>query len=394
MTDATSWYRPPVSRRTSFLVTVPVVLASSLAAVSSVHAQAATGAATTPAAGTPATTTPATTPADAPSEPAADQAARARSEFLAAVEFFNAGRYLEAIHGFQVAASLIPSADLTYNIARSYERLAETRHEPADYTQAIEHYRRYLRDQVDPPDRAQVEANIAALAERLEAARAANRTLPTTGRVIVSAPQVTGQVFLDDELRGVAGDVDDLTVQAGRHRLRFEGPRIQTFVSDVEVQAGSSARATAEFFTHTQHTAVRHDPVFSWISFGASGASLIGAVILGVVAADLSSQNGAMMMTGQRDVFAEPRTLAAYSDVLLGSAIGFAGLGIVLHILETNAVDTTTVPAAPVANSEHDDGVRAREGNASSAVPTAPATPAATTPAATSPAATPAATPQ
>jgi len=84
------------------------------------------------------------------------------------VAHYEAERFSEAIHSFQVAASLIPSADLWFNIARCHEQLARARNSAADYEQAIAYYRRYLTDRVDPPDRAAIEA--AAEAMRLAAA--------------------------------------------------------------------------------------------------------------------------------------------------------------------------------------------------------------------------------
>ena len=67
----------------------------------------------------------------------ADVARRAREEFEQGFAHFEARRFREAIHSFQVAAQLVPSADLWFNIARAHEELGE-------WEQAIEHYRRYL----------------------------------------------------------------------------------------------------------------------------------------------------------------------------------------------------------------------------------------------------------
>src|SRR5690606_9604956 len=46
---------------------------------------------------------------------------RAREHFMAGVEHFSAHRYREAIRAFSLAAQLVPSADLWFNIARAHE---------------------------------------------------------------------------------------------------------------------------------------------------------------------------------------------------------------------------------------------------------------------------------
>ncbi len=77
-----------------------------------------------------------------PEDPQAAQ--RARERFQAGMEHFEAHRYRDAIHEFELAASLVPSADIWFNIARAWEELRE-------FEPAIEYYQRYLRDRVDPP---------------------------------------------------------------------------------------------------------------------------------------------------------------------------------------------------------------------------------------------------
>ena len=137
---------------------------------------------------------------------------RARQNFLAGIEHFRAHRYRDAIQSFQVAAQLVPSADLWFNIARSHEELSE-------YELAIEHYQRYLRDRVDPPDREQVEAHIESLRERAEAARAAAQSAPTEGTLRLSANRDGSEVQLDGASAGQTPWDQPRDVTPGRHRL-------------------------------------------------------------------------------------------------------------------------------------------------------------------------------
>ena len=77
--------------------------------------------------------------------------AQARERFQAGREHFQGHRYREAVRDFELAASLYPSAEISFNIALCYEQLQE-------YDAAIQYMQRYLREKVDPPDRPEVEA--------------------------------------------------------------------------------------------------------------------------------------------------------------------------------------------------------------------------------------------
>ncbi len=74
-------------------------------------------------------------------------ARKAQQHFEQGLHQFEAHHFREAIEEFELAANLVPSADLWFNIARAHEELNE-------YDEAIQYYQRYLRDRVDPPDSA------------------------------------------------------------------------------------------------------------------------------------------------------------------------------------------------------------------------------------------------
>ncbi len=249
----------------------------------------------------------------------ADTACRARTEFEAGIAHFAARRFREAIHSFQVVAELVPSADIWFNIARAHEELGE-------WDQAIEHYRRYLRDRVDPPDRAQIEGRITSLEERAEAARAARLTTATTG---------TLSVRVDERDVGTSPLADDLTLEPGRHALLVTREGYLPFRSDVGVEPGLRAAAYVDLEPETRYRAIAGDRIFTWVAFGLAAASLGVSIGLGVEAG--SRQSG--------DI-ASAREWGSYSDAVLGATIGLAALGVVLWFVEGRAVGTETITTA------------------------------------------------
>ncbi len=269
-------------------------------------------------------------PEDEPEARAAVQdvelARRARTEFEAGIAHFQAREYREAIHSFQVAAQLVPSADLWFNIARAHEELSE-------WEQAIEFYRRYLRDRVDPPDRTQVEEQISVLEERAEAARAARLRAPTNGSLSVRVDVPGSSIELDERRVGDAPSSEDIEIPAGRHRLHVEREGYVPSRSEVAVEAGLRTAAYIDLEPETRYRAVRSSPIFAWITFGLSAAALGTGIYLGVEASSRQSTD-----------LGAAREWGSYSDAAIGGAIGLAALGIVLYFVESRAVGTERIP--------------------------------------------------
>ena len=109
-----------------------------------------------------------------PQSAQADVRTEARSYFRTGMSLIQQGQIDEGVEQLLAAYDLLPHPNVLYNIARAYEELGE-------YPAVIEYYRRYLRDRVDPPDRARIEQHIASLEERQEEARQQNQRAPTTG---------------------------------------------------------------------------------------------------------------------------------------------------------------------------------------------------------------------
>lgn len=300
----------------------------------------------------------------------ADTARRARDEYTAGVEHYQNGRYREAIRAFQVAASLTPSADLSYNIARAYEEVARREGNAADWDEAISYYRRYLSDRVDPPDRAEVEAHIVELTELADAARRAALSRPTTGTLSVRVDHDGARIRVNDEDRGTSPLTDAIELAPGRYRLAADLDGYVPYRGEVTIEAGLRTSAVVELLPGTGYVAQQGTPVFAWVSFGLAGAALIGSVVLGAIAA--SDQSAALTPFDMARLDAA-RGLAGWSDAALGGAIGFAALGVILYFAESASVGTTVThgpgdaaePASDGTSEEPAGAVDDGEGSAS-----------------------------
>lgn len=101
--------------------------------------------------------------ADAPapgSAPHADDPAKARqlakSKYQQGVEAYRAEHYADAVRSFLEADAISPSAALSYNIARAYEKLG-------DDAQTLRWYRNYLRLNPQAPNAAEVQGYVRVL---------------------------------------------------------------------------------------------------------------------------------------------------------------------------------------------------------------------------------------
>lgn len=289
----------------------------------SAAAQAPTGEAP-PSDAPPADVPPSSTPTPPPLP--ADSSAQARVEFRAGMAAFEAHEYHQAIAAFERAAALTPSADLWFNIARSYEELNE-------FEPAAEYYRRYLRDRVDPPDRARVEERIASLEERAEAARVAARQTPTTGTIRVDVDVPGATVSIDDREVGTSPVALPLTYPQGEHivEVRMDG-RIP-FRARVRVDAGSNVVAVANLAHATEYRSIRGRRRVTWVMAGLAVASLGTSIGLGIHAYSLNRD-------GDRSGAAR---WGRYSDYAIGGVALF-GIGTVtLYFGEGRAVRTERV---------------------------------------------------
>lgn len=275
--------------------------------------------------------------APAPAPENVESATRARTYFLEGMELFQRREFLEAQRRFELAAQLVPSADLWFNIARTHEELRQP-------GQAAEYYERYLRDRVDPPDRAQVESRVAALREQEEAARLARRRAPTTGTLRVRSNVEGAEIAVGGQGIGRTPVVAPLSLSPGRHELTLEREGYVPFRSEVRLEAGVDTAAYADLVPQTQYRAIRGRRIFTWVATALAVGSLGGAIGTGVhaqgIAGDAQDFADMGMQEQALSTFEDSRRWGAVSDYFLGGAIALGIGAIVLYFVEGRSVGT------------------------------------------------------
>jgi tetratricopeptide (TPR) repeat protein len=142
--------------------------------------------------------------ADAPSDEAAVEQRRteAKSKYQAGVDAYERRRYKDAVEHFLAADRLAPSAPLSFNIARAYERLG-------DDTSALRWYRDYLR-------RNPAAVNAESVAETVRKLALALSTKGVQQLSVLSTP-AGATVSIDDQPVGVTPWTGELP--PGKHRV-------------------------------------------------------------------------------------------------------------------------------------------------------------------------------
>jgi tetratricopeptide (TPR) repeat protein len=142
--------------------------------------------------------------AEGPSSEASVEARRdaAKAKFQRGSELYDAGQYADAVHAFMEADRLSPSAALSFNIARAYERLSDT-------SGALRWYRDYLRRSPKAKNAAEVQQKVSALSQ----------TMAQSGvqQVTVLSTPLGAEVVLDGRAVGVTPFTGDLAL--GKHRV-------------------------------------------------------------------------------------------------------------------------------------------------------------------------------
>jgi tetratricopeptide (TPR) repeat protein len=92
--------------------------------------------------------------------PTAEQRSEAKARFDEGAAAYRAGQYAHAVELFLAADALVPSAALSFNVARAYEKLGET-------AKALRHYRDFLRRAPNAPNARDVGSVVATLEKRL-----------------------------------------------------------------------------------------------------------------------------------------------------------------------------------------------------------------------------------
>lgn len=223
--------------------------------------------------------------ADAPSAEATAETRRseAKAKFDEGVKAYGEGRYADAVALFQSADALAPSAPLSFNVARAFERLD-------DASSALRWYRDYLRRSPRAGNLAEVQARVAELA-----AKVAERGVQQLS--VLSAPD-GATVLVDHQPAGVTPVTLELPPGAHHVQLRLAGYRDerveivldartpQDVVLDLKRETPSAAEVTRiparpparDAGTGVASAAERPFGLAPWLLLGAGGASMAAAL--------------------------------------------------------------------------------------------------------------------
>lgn len=220
--------------------------------------------------------------ADAPSAEGQAEARRmaAKEKFEQGVAAYKQQRFADAVKLFLEADALSPSAALSFNVARAFEKLD-------DASGALRWYRDFLRRSPDAANAAEVRGKVRALATAL--------SQHGVQQLSVMSDPAGATVLVDEQNVGITPVTRDL--RPGRHRLvlRLAGykdqvtdlvlepqtPQDIALRLDVAPQPSSAAGAAPRPLRDDAAAAIDSGPRFGiWpvVVMGAGAASLLGAV--------------------------------------------------------------------------------------------------------------------
>jgi tetratricopeptide (TPR) repeat protein len=217
--------------------------------------------------------------ADGPSEEAGTEERRAlaKGKYQEGADAYSAGRFKDAVDLFLAADHLAPSAPLSFNIARAYEKLG-------DDAGTLRWYRDYLRRSPNAANAAAVQAQVTALARALQKKGVQQLTILSSpaGATVTLDDQPLGVTPLTSELapgehhlllslRGYADVERDLTLlpdQPFEQTLRLEQRSESAPPSTGAPPSDPKAPATAPAGTGKKLGVV------PWVTLGAGGAAL------------------------------------------------------------------------------------------------------------------------
>jgi tetratricopeptide (TPR) repeat protein len=249
----------------------------------------------------------------------------ARQHFSAASEHYRAGRFREALRGFELAERLVPSPELSFNIARAHEQLGEIE-------AAIEHYERYVAARGEASDVGSVSARIAALRGSLE--QRPVRAMETAALRIDAEPGA--EIKLDGTLLGVAPIDRIVWVEPGTHVLEAELSGHAPYRGEIDAPAGSMVAGSVELVQHSsvpdrgERAAPRGAPAASsgaslpvWI---AGGACIASAAVGGAarISAESSRSGGDLDAANSADGVAGIALASALTSGVLAAVLYFA----------------------------------------------------------------------
>jgi len=296
--------------------------------------------------------------ADGPSAEATAEARReeAKTKFQEGVAAFSERRYEDAVRAFQKADAIQPSAALSFNIARAFERLNDT---PA----ALRWYRDYLRRAPRATNASEVQARVSELSGQLAQRGVQQLTVLSTpeGAAVLIDQQPAGVAPLTTEL---APGVHHLTLRAAGYRdlevdvtLEARTPRDVNLTlalpGPVPAAASSPANASSSSAANAPPTPATAEPsadtparpfgLVPWVLLGAGGVSMLGA--LGFELGRRSAESAAeeAPQRSYQEHFDTMQSRQTTARVLLGVGGALLVTGGALFVLNTPKSPTTKV---------------------------------------------------
>jgi tetratricopeptide (TPR) repeat protein len=194
-------------------------------------------------------------------------------KFQKGSELYESGQYQKAVQAFIEADALAPSAPLSFNVARAYERLN-------DSSGALRWYRDYLRRSPRAPNAGEVRTRVAALSAKLAQTGVQQLT-------IVSMP-AGASVTVDGRAVGVTPFTMDLAL--GKHRVSLGLPGYREQTHEIELAAAAPTDLSSNLEREPEPSrarpleATKDQPrgrrfgVAPWVVAGSGVAALGGAL--------------------------------------------------------------------------------------------------------------------
>jgi tetratricopeptide (TPR) repeat protein len=288
------------------------------------------------------------TPADSPAQPQANREL-AQAHFARGIQEYRARRYKDAIDAFLLANDLYPSAAISFNVARAYEKLEY----PAG---ALRFYRDYLRREPGASDGAQIAKRIEELEDRLRQrgvqqvtilSNPAGATLSVDGRAVGITPW-TGEVLpgnhgVELSLRGYASTLGQFELSSHRAaELEFQLEPAEQKSAPEPLEANEPAPLNPAPPPAASAGEPRIEPppqstflrVLPWATLGTGALALAGAGYFELSSA--SDEDRARRASTQREALAaidsmNSSQLAARVLVGVGGALAVTG-GVLLWL--------------------------------------------------------------
>jgi hypothetical protein len=296
---------------------------------------------------------------DAPSEQGQADARRseAKARYERGVEAYSAGRFKDAVDHFLAADQLSPSAPLSFNIARAYEKLG-------DDSGALRWYRDYARRAPSAPNIADVSALVTRYEERLAKKGVQQLTVlstPSGATVTIDAAPVgvtpwTGDIppghhKVELTLRGYGDSTTEL--ELGADHAQDLNVRLTEAPLRADPAAGSGPAPVTVINQTGPSTPARSEKgglgILPIVVMGAGGAVLGGALTFEILRQGSERQaKRESTQVGYKTKFDEMTSRRTTARVLLGIGGGLVVAGgalLVVDILGSKPKKTTALRA-------------------------------------------------